>query len=77
MTEASPRWLRDRRLIQQIFIRLCRDSDFRLEPDQAAILTGQTCGYHPLEVWMAMGSIDVMERVASGEHPAVRGAPHA
>ena len=58
---------RDRRLMQQIFIRVCRDSGFRLGPVQAAILTGTICERHPLEVWLAMASSDLMERIASGK----------
>lgn len=69
-TDLEPLHVRDRWLVQQVFIRCCRDSGFRLDHVRAAVLAGQVLDVSPLEVWAAMGSFDVMERVADGTHPA-------
>lgn len=58
-----------RKQIQDIYIRVCRDSQFTLDAQRAAILVGMMLNKSPLEVWLNM-DINVMERVASGEHPA-------
>lgn len=62
--------MRDRELLVQLFIRVCRDSGFRLDYIRAAILAGDIAKRSPLEVWIALGSFDLMERIATGEHPA-------
>lgn len=56
--------------IQQLFIRLCRDSGFRLDGVRAARLTAAVLGIHPLDVWLAMPCLDVMNDIAAGKHPA-------
>lgn len=63
-----------RELIQKVYIRICRDSRFRFTPVDAAHLTGKICDGDALEVWCALG-MENMERIASGEHPAVNN-PH-
>ena len=62
----------DRQLIQKIYVRICRDSGFGLDNIRAAILTGRIVGCHPLEVWAAMPSLDVMAEIAAGTHLAAR-----
>lgn len=65
--------MRDRELLQELFVRVCRDSNFRLDHVRAAILTGQIANRAPLEVWIALGSTDLMERISTGKHPASQG----
>jgi hypothetical protein len=58
-----------RALLQQLFIRVCRDSGFTLDWVRAAILTAKIADTDPLLVWLAM-DVSTMERIASGAHPA-------
>lgn len=60
--------------IQKLFIRVCRDSGFRLDEVNAAIITAKAAGIHPLEVWIALPSLTTMAQIARGEHPAATGA---
>ena len=57
----------EQRLLQQLYLRICKDSGYRLDATRAAILAGQTAGVSPLLVWIAVGSFDCMERGARGE----------
>jgi hypothetical protein len=59
-------------MIQELFIRVCRDSGFTLDAARAAGVAAIAFGCHPLEVWMAMPSLDVMNEIAAGKHPAAR-----
>jgi hypothetical protein len=59
-----------RKMIQDVFIRLCRDSGFRLSAVAAAQLTGMMLERTPLEIWLSMPSWDVMKEIAAGTHPA-------
>jgi hypothetical protein len=61
----------DRLKIQRAYIRYCRDSLFSLDAVNAAIFTAGALRVHPLEVWLAMPCFDDMERIASGNHPAL------
>lgn len=60
----------DRELRQEIYIRVCRDSKFKLDYIQAAWLAASMLRCHPLEIWMAMPCMDVMQQIANGDHPA-------
>lgn len=64
--------MKDRDTIQKFYIRMCRDSGFRLSADTAAKLTAMAFNCHPLEVWLAMPSLSVMDEIAAGTHPAVQ-----
>lgn len=57
--------------IQQVFIRVCRDSGFQLEPARAAHLAAAVLGIHAMTVWHTM-DLATMERIASGKHPAAK-----
>ena len=61
-----------RKLVQDVFIRVCRDSKFRLSTVRAASLVATMLKTHPLAVWLAMPSYSVMEEIACGVHPAAR-----
>lgn len=67
----QPRHDRDRVAIQRFYIRVCKDSGFGLDSIRAATLTAQAFRCSPLEVWLAMPSLDVMDEIAAGKHPAV------
>jgi hypothetical protein len=66
-----------RETTQTLFVRVCRDSGFQLDAVRAAQLTASMVGCHPLEVWLAMPSLTVMNEIAAGTHPAAgRAALH-
>jgi len=60
----------ERKTITDLFIRTCKDSGFQLPYDQAAALTAGVLKISPMEVWVACGTLDTMQRIATGEHPA-------
>lgn len=62
----------DRTTMQQVFVRVCRDSGFQLDTDRACKLAAKVVGKHPLDIWMAMPGLDVMDAIARGEHPAAK-----
>lgn len=62
----------DRKLVQQVFIRICRDSRFKIGVVRAASLTARTLGCHPLEIWLAMPDWNTMDLISVGMHPAAR-----
>jgi hypothetical protein len=51
---------------------VCRDSGFSLDLHRACALAAKVLGKHPLDVWMAMPSLDVMFEIAAGAHPAAQ-----
>lgn len=55
---------------QRFFIRVCKDSGYRMEYTKAAIFAGKVLGVSPLEFWIAFGDLKVMEQIAKGDHPA-------
>lgn len=59
----------DRNTITKAYARVCRDSGFSLNYDQAAALVSSMLGIHPLEVWTACGCLDNMQKIADGTHP--------
>lgn len=59
--------------IQQLYIRICRDSGFRLPFDQAAAVVGDMTGGSALTVWVDTGfTTDMMQEIAAGTHPACK-----
>ena len=73
--EASGPWAPgERGLTQQLFVRVCRDSGFRLSVAQACHFTAKLRKTSPIAVWVALG-FDNMERIANGTHPCL--APRA
>jgi hypothetical protein len=60
----------DRTEKQKFFIRVCRDSGFKLDAINAAGIAAQAIGCSPLQIWVAVGSLDTMDAIASGNHPA-------
>ena len=70
MTDPDAAVARD--LVQKIYIRVCCDSGFTLETPRAAALAAGVLGLSPLQIWMAMPSLDVMDKIAAGTHPITR-----
>ena len=60
----------NREQIQQLFIRVCRDSGFSLDWIDAASIAARAANISPLEIWIAFGTMQMMGQVARGEHPA-------
>lgn len=65
----------ERNLHQRVYIRVCRDSLFKLDYVQAAHLSAQILRSHPLLFWAALGS-DNMQRIANGTHPCLMKQPN-
>jgi hypothetical protein len=61
-----------RKFIQDLYIRICRDSLFKMDFVAAAQIAGKVGDFHPMEVLMALPSMDVMMEIARGEHPCVK-----
>jgi hypothetical protein len=62
-----------RSTMQQVYIRLCRDSCFTIDAVRAAQLAAAVCNVHPLQIWLAL-DWDTMQRIAAGTHPLTRSA---
>lgn len=63
-----------REQVQRLFIRVCRDSGFGLDTAHAAAIAARAAGISPLEIWVAIGDLRTMDRIACGEHPAAAAA---
>lgn len=59
-----------RKFIQDLYIRVCRDSLYKMPCEKAAHFAGKVGGFHAIDVWTAMPSLDVMMQIADGKHPA-------
>ena len=62
----------DRKTIQDIYIRVCKDSEFEMEYIQVAIFVAGLLNITPFEVYAAFGDLRTMGEVASGIHPATK-----
>jgi hypothetical protein len=62
----------ERKAIQDLYIRVCRDSGWNMRCEEAAKLAAKVGGFHPMDVWTALPSLDTMRKIAAGEHPACR-----
>lgn len=60
----------ERETMQQVYIRVCRDSGFQLDMHRAAALAAKIVGKHPIDIWCSMPGLDVMAEIAAGTHPA-------
>lgn len=60
----------DRKEMQDLYIRICRDSCWKMDHVEAAKFTGKMLNVSPIEVWCSFSGLDVMEQIAKGEHPA-------
>lgn len=62
----------ERKLRQNAFIRVCKDSGFSLDTYRAAAMAAGVVGVHPLEIWTAFAGLDQMHDISAGTHPAVQ-----
>lgn len=60
-----------RKEIQMAYIRICRDSGWRMDYIRAAQFVADLYGISALEVWTTFGGLDIMQDIAQGKHPAV------
>ena len=60
----------ERAMLQQAYIRVCRDSGFRLDLHRACVIAAEVVGKRPMDIWSAIPSLDVMWKIAAGKHPA-------
>lgn len=64
--------------IQTLYVRVCRDSGYRLPYDRAAALVSDMIGAGTaLEIWLQFSSVATMMEIAEGRHPicGVKGDP--
>lgn len=54
------------------FVRVCKDSGFRLGHLQAAQIAAGALRISALEVWIAVGTLDTMKQIAAGQHPVCK-----
>jgi hypothetical protein len=59
----------EQKLIRDLFIRIAREGNYKIEAVQVAKLTAGILKIHPLEVGAAFPYIDTMYQVAAGTHP--------
>jgi len=57
--------------IQMAYVRICKDSGFKMDAIDAANLTARIMGCHGIEVMGALGFKN-MKNIASGAHPSAR-----
>lgn len=62
----------DRALIQNTFIRVARDSRFRMDPYEVSHFVARLLNISALEVAFAFSDLQLMESVARGDHPAAK-----
>ncbi|QDP65824.1 MAG: hypothetical protein Unbinned7865contig1001_23 [Prokaryotic dsDNA virus sp.] len=65
----------ERKAIQDLYIRISKDSGWSMSYTNVAKLAAQILGIHPLEVARAFADLGLMERVAKGDHPACHASP--
>lgn len=63
--------LLDRKTIQDVYIRVCKDSGFGLDMFMAAKIAADTLNISSLEIGFAFG-MDTLEKIAKGEHPVCK-----
>lgn len=57
-------WTREQ--LQRAFVRICEDSGYSMTAVDAAGFTAKFMGCSPMEIWIAMGSVQTMDRIADG-----------
>ena len=62
----------DRKLKQDVFVRICKDSNFHMDYVEVAHLAAKMLKCSPLEIWMAFSSLGQMEEIALGKHPVTK-----
>lgn len=63
--------LDDRKQITMAYIRVCRDSGFKMNYLNAAHFAAKLISVHPIDIYSAIGSFEAMERIALGLHPVL------
>lgn len=62
----------DRKLIQDAYIRVCQDSNFKLDWVRAAQISAGALNIHPITIWAQFASMETMRQIAEGTHPSVK-----
>lgn len=62
----------DRKLRQDVYIRVCRDSGFTLDYVRASVIAAMMLKCSPLEIFFALPGLPVAEQIADGTHPAAQ-----
>lgn len=58
----------ERKAIQMAYIRVCRDSGWRMDYIQAAHFTAKLLGMTAFDIWFTL-DLQTMQKIAKGEHP--------
>ena len=61
-----------RKEIQDLYIRICRDSLFKMDYIRVAHFVADMLKISAIEVWMAFSNMSTMERIAAGTHPVCK-----
>ena len=62
----------DRNLIQDTYIRICRDGEFTMDWVHVAHLTGRVLNISAIQVWTAFPGMDRMKTIAAGTDPILK-----
>lgn len=69
--------LEEREELRTLYIRVCKDSNFKMDFIKAAHFTAEVMSTKrptlAIDVWDCFGYLGVMEQIAKGNHPAVKG----
>ena len=60
-----------REIVQQAYIRVCRDSGFQIHWIAACHIVSQILEIPALDVWLKFGDMSNMVRIAEGTHPCL------
>ncbi len=67
----------EREELRSLYIRVCKDSNFKMDYIKAAHFAAEVLSTQyltsALDFWIAFGSLELMEQIALGNHPAVKG----
>lgn len=62
----------ERQYIQEVFIRVAKDSGFGLEGTRVALFVANLLDMPPFMVYTAMGDMDTMNKISKGDHPVCK-----
>ena len=61
-----------RKDIQNFYVRICKDSGWKIDYINAAKLAAGVLSLNTMEIWIAIGDLKTMEKISKGEHPVCR-----
>ena len=58
--------------VRQAYIRVCRDSGFKIPFDEAAAFIGCMFGMSAIQIWACFPYLEDMRRIADGTHEVLK-----